>query len=48
MGHGIREALFAAEIGKLTYSQGGGGGGMDKKGGEIGTIWTTILNNFLA
>ena len=23
-------------------------GVMDKKGGEIGTIWTTILNNFLA
>ena len=45
MGHGIREALFAAEIGKLTKSL---GGGMDKKGGEIGTIWTTILNNFLA
>ena len=45
MGHGIREALFAAEIGKLTNSL---GGGMDKKGGEIGTIWTTILNNFLA
>ena len=44
-GHGIREALFAAEIGKLTNSL---GGGMDKKGGEIGTIWTTILNNFLA
>ena len=45
MGHGIREALFAVEIGKLTNSL---GGGMDKKGGEIGTIWTTILNNFLA
>ena len=45
MGHGIREALLAAEIGKLTNSL---GGGMDKKGGEIGTIWTTILNNFLA
>ena len=44
MGHGIREALFAAEIGKLTNSL---GGGMDKKGGEIGTTWTTILNNFL-
>ena len=45
MGLGIREALFAAEIGKLTNSL---GGGMDKKGGEIGTTWTTILNNFLA
>ena len=45
MGHGIREALFAVEIGKFTNSL---GGGMDKKGGEIGTIWTTILNNFLA
>ena len=44
-GHGIREALFAAEIGKLTNSL---GGGMDKIGGKIGTIWTTILNNFLA
>ena len=45
MGHGIREALLAAEIGKLTNCQ---VGVMDKKGGEIGTIWTTILNNFLA
>ena len=26
MGHGIREALLAAEIGKLTNSQGGGDG----------------------
>ena len=45
MGHGIREALFAAEIGKLTNSQ--GWGGMDKKGVRL-EIWTTILNNFLA
>ena len=26
MGHGIREALLAAEIGKLTNCQGGGDG----------------------
>ena len=41
-----RGVLFAAEIGKLTNSQGWGGDGQ-KKGVRL-EIWTTILNNFLA